>query len=126
LGAFLLAACAGSQRPRAISDAGKTGAPQFIELRREVRANTLHFPAGTYALSAADKIGYYYRARQRISEHTAGRPISREGGIFVSKRNRAKIRGYIYLGGAVTHVGDFSRADYAFRKEEDVPAAGPY
>jgi hypothetical protein len=125
----ILTACGGSQHPRPISDVGKTGAPQFIELRREVRANTLHFPAGTYSLSAADKIGYYYRGPQKISQHTAGHSIAREGGLFLSKRNRTKLRGYIYLGGAVTHVGEFSHADYAFRDaggETDVPAAGPY
>ena len=41
--------------------------------------------------------------------------IPREGGIFVSKRNRTKLRGYVYLGGVVTHVGNFSHANYKFR-----------
>jgi hypothetical protein len=126
--AFLLSSCGGSQHPRPVT-AGATNAPQFIELRREVRANTLHFPAGTYALSSADKIGYYYRAPRKIVQHAAGGSVLREGGIFVSKRNREKLRGYIYLGGAVTHVGNFSRADYAFRSAttpEDTPAENPY
>ena len=124
--ALLLISCGGSPHPRAIGDAGITGLPQSIELRSEVRAATLHFPAGIYSLSAADKIGYYYLAPRKIAQHTAAGSVMREGGIFVSKRNRAKLRGYIYLGGAVTHVGNFSRADYAFRgggATENVPAS---
>src|ERR1700730_16843582 len=125
----LFLSCAGSPHPRAVGNNETLSAPRVIVLRSEVRANTLHFPAGAYSLSSADKIGYYYRAPQKISQHTAGHSTPREGGLFLSKRNRAKLRGYIYLGGAVTHVGDFSHADYAFRgagEEEDVPAAGPY
>lgn len=122
----LLTACGGSPHPRAIRDAGTTRVPQSIELRSEVRVATLHFPAGIYSLSAADKVGYYYRSQQKVIQHTAASPVLRDGGIFVSKRNRTKLRGYIYLGGAVTHVGNFSHADYAFRggePEEDIPAA---
>src|SRR6185312_9450633 len=99
------------------------------ELHREVRANTLHFPPGVYSLSSADKIGYYYRAPRKVVQHAAGSSIPREGGLFVSKRNREKLRGYIYLGGAVTHVGNFSHADYAFRSATpapEIPAEGPY
>jgi hypothetical protein len=110
----LFLSCGGSPHPRAIS--GTTAdAPHFIELKSEVRVATLHFPAGLYSLSAVDKIGYYYRAPHMISEHTAARAIPRQGGIFLSKRNRAKLRGYIYLAGAVTHVGNLSHADYQFR-----------
>lgn len=125
----LLTACGGNPHPRAVSDTATTNVPAFIELRREVRANTLHFPAGVYALSSSDKIGYYYRAPRKIMQHGAGSSFPRDGGIFVSKRNQAKLRGYVYLGGAIVHVGNFSHADYTFRSgssEEDVPAAGPY
>jgi hypothetical protein len=125
----ILTACGGSPHPRAVGEAAATNAPTFIELRREVRANTLHFPAGVYTLSSSDKIGYYYRAPRKIMQHGAGSSFPRDGGIFVSKRNQAKLRGYVYLGGAVVHVGNFSHADYAFRSrnsDEDVPAAGPY
>jgi hypothetical protein len=125
----ILTACGGSPHPRVASDAAATNAPAFIELRREVRANTLHFPAGVYALSSSDKIGYYYRAPRKIMQHSAGSSFPRDGGIFVSRRNQAKLRGYVYLGGAIVHVGKFSHADYAFRSrssEDDVPAAAPY
>jgi hypothetical protein len=87
----------------------------------------MHFPPGIYSLSRADKIGYYYRSPRKVIQHTAAGSVLHEGGIFVSKRNRAKLRGYVYLGGAVTHVGNFSHADYAFRvgvPQEDVPAEG--
>lgn len=124
----ILAGCGGSQRPRPIASTGTTNAPPLIELRREVHASMLYFPAGTYTLSSADKIGYYYTAPRKIMQHTAAGRIPREGGLFVSKRNRAKLRGYIYLGGGAVHVGNFSRADYSFRvgtSEEYAPAEGP-
>lgn len=87
---------------------------------------TLHFPAGIYALSTTDKIGYYYRSPRNVLQHTAAGAVPHEGGIFVSKRNHTKLRGYVYLGGGVTHVGNFSRADYSILvgKAEDVPAEG--
>lgn len=125
----LLLSCGGSQHPRAVTDAGRTNAPQFLELRREIHASMLYFPAGTYSLSSADKIGYYYSAPRKIMQHTAAGRIPRDGGLFVSKRNRAKLRGYIYLGGGAVHIGNFSRADYTFRASdtrEDLPAEGPY
>lgn len=126
---LLLISCGGNPHPRTIGDAATTNAPAFLALRSEVRTSTLHFLAGLYALSATDKIGYYYRAPRKIVQHTAASSVMRDGGIFVSKSNRAKLRGYIYLGGAIIHVGNFSHADYAFRagdSNEDVPAAGPY
>ena len=127
--AWLFAACGGSPHPRAAGNSGTVAAPAFIELRAEVHAATLRFPAGIYTLTSADKIGYYYRAPHKILQHTAASSFPRDGGIFVSKRSRDKLRGYIYLGGAITHVGNFSKTDYVFRnnhEEQDVPAAGPY
>jgi hypothetical protein len=122
----LLLSCGGSSHPRAINNAGTTGVPQLIELRSEVQLATLHFPAGIYSLSSTDKIGYYYRCPRKVVQHTTAGAFPHEGGIFVSKRNRTKVRGYVYLGGAVTHVGNFSRADYSFLvgKAEDIPAQG--
>jgi hypothetical protein len=122
----LLLSCGGSQHPRALSGAGTRGVPQSIQLRSEVQLATLHFPPGIYSLSATDKIGYYYRSPRKVMQHTAAGGVPHEGGIFVSKRNHAKLRGYVYLGGAVTHVGNFSRADYSILvgKPEDIPAEG--
>jgi hypothetical protein len=113
--ALALAACAGSAHPPAAGP-GSVDAPGAIELSAEVRAGTLHFPAGTYTLNAADRIGYYYRSPRGVSQRSGASLVVRKGGIFVSKRNRAKLRGYVYFGGAVTHVGNLSRAHYEFRE----------
>jgi hypothetical protein len=74
----------------------------------------MHFPAGTYSLYAEDNKGYYYRAPRKIAEHTSGTSIFHDGGIYVSKRDRRKLRGYVYWGGARTHLGNFSRTKYEF------------
>ena len=78
----------------------------------------LHFPAGVYTLDAADKIGYYYRAPRQIREGA----ILRDGGIFVSKRNPNKLRGYVWRAGAITHVGNLSGVRHRFI-EQDIPAS---
>lgn len=118
---FLLSSCAGSSHPQPISPSEGPPARRYLELYREKQVATLHFPAGVYTLSAADKIGYYYRAPRRILEQGS---IGREGGIFVSKRDPNKLRGYIYRAGAITHVGNFSRAKYRFI-DQDIPAESP-
>jgi hypothetical protein len=87
----------------------------MIELRAEARVASVHFPAGIYTLSAADRIGYYYRSSRGVIQGSGPGRVVRQGGIFVSKRNRAKLRGYIYFGGSVTHVGNLSHAHYEFR-----------
>jgi hypothetical protein len=112
--AFALCSCAGSSHPRVITPSEGVSTPKYIELGSEVRIATLHFPAGVYTLNAEDKIGYYYRAPRKIVEHIGGgAPL--DGGIFVSKRNSQKLRGYVYRAGAITHVGNLSRARYQFR-----------
>lgn len=110
----MLTACAGSPHPPAAGP-GSVDAPAMIELSAEARAGTLHFPAGTYTLSAADRIGYYYRSPRGVFQRSGATAVVRKGGIFVSKHNRAKLRGYVYFAGAVTHVGNLSRAHYEFR-----------
>jgi hypothetical protein len=114
-GGLLLGSCGGSSHPRPVSDTAAIPMPRTLELYSEVHVATLHFPGGSYLLSAADRIGYYYRAPGGVIEHTALGPVPRDGGIFVSKRNRAKLRGYVYLAGGVTHVGNFSDAQHRFR-----------
>jgi hypothetical protein len=117
--AFLLSSCAGSSHPQPISPSEGQPTGRYLELYREKQIATLHFPAGVYTLSAADKIGYYYRAPRKILEQGS---IGRDGGIFVSKRDPNKLRGYVYRAGAITHVGNFSRAKYRFI-DQDIPAA---
>ena len=119
--AFLLLGCAGSSHPRLITPSEGPTAPNFLEIYSEQHVATLHFPAGVYTLNAVDKIGYYYRAPRKIAEHFGGGSFWREGGIFVSKRNREKLRGYVYRAGTITHVGNFSGTKHRFR-EQDIPA----
>jgi hypothetical protein len=114
---FLLGACAGSSHPQLISPSEGPPSRRYIELLQEKQIATLHFPAGIYTLNAADKIGYYYRAPRKIREGYAWR----DGGIFVSKRDPQKLRGYVFRAGTITHVGNLSRVRYRF-VGEDIPA----
>jgi hypothetical protein len=114
VGSLLLGSCAGSMHPHAISGAEDTNAPRVLDLYSSTSVATLHFPAGSYSLAAVDHIGYYYRAPGAIIQHTAASSIARDGGIFVSKRSRAKLRGYVYLAGGVTLVGNFSKLRHDF------------
>src|SRR6266513_536542 len=106
--AFLLSSCDSSSHPRLVSPSEGPISPRYLEIYSELHAATLHFPAGVYTLNAVDKIGYYYRAPRKIAEHVGGGSLWREGGIFVSKRNPQKLRGYVYRAGTITHVGNFS------------------
>ena len=115
----MLFSCAGSSHPQPIRPSEGPATGRYLELYREKQVATLHFPAGAYTLSAADKIGYYYRAPRKILGQGS---IGREGGIFVSKRDPNKLRGYIYCAEAITHVGNFSGAKYRFI-DQDIPAA---
>jgi hypothetical protein len=121
--ATLLCSCAGSSHPRLISPSEGPIAPRYLELYSSKQVATLHFPAGVYTLNALDRIGYYYRAPGKIAEHTGLASFGREGGIFVSKRNREKLRGYVYRAGTITHVGNFSGVKHRFRDEPLAPAA---
>jgi hypothetical protein len=114
---FLLSACAGSSHPQAISPSEGPPTRHYLELEREKQIATLHFPAGLYTLDAVDKIGYYYRAPRKIREGYA----MRDGGIFVSKRNPNKLRGYVFRAGAITHVGNLSGVKHRF-VDQDIPA----
>jgi hypothetical protein len=118
---FLLSSCAGSSHPRLITPSEGPSSPRYLEIYSERRVATLHFPAGVYTLNAVDKIGYYYRAPGKIAEHFGGGSFWREGGIFVSKRNPQKLRGYVFRAGTVAHVGNFSGVKHRFR-EQDIPA----
>ena len=110
----LFVSCAGSSHPRVITPSEGVSSPRYLELSSEVRIATIYFPAGVYTLNAEDKIGYYYRAPHKIAEHVGGGAVWRDGGIFMSKHNSQKLRGYIYRAGAITLVGNLSRARYQF------------
>ena len=109
---FLLSSCAGSSHPRLVTPSEGPIAPRFLELYREKQVATLHFPAGIYTLNATDKIGYYYRAPHKIAERLGSGSVGLEGGIFVSKREPQKLRGYVWRAGAIAHVGNLSRVQH--------------
>lgn len=116
-----LLGCAGSSHPRLISPSEGPPARRYLQLYSEKQIATLHFPAGIYTLDAADKIGYYYRAPRKIGERAGQGSVGRDGGIFVSKRDPQKLRGYIFRAGTITHVGNLSRVQHRFMSD-DVPA----
>lgn len=118
---LLLCSCAGSSHPRLVTPSEGPIAPRYLELYSAKQVATLHFPAGVYTLSAVDKIGYYYRAPRKIGEHAGAGSLGREGGIFVSKRDPQKLRGYVYRAGTITHVGNFSRTKHRLF-DQDIPA----
>lgn len=112
---FLLFGCAGSSHPGAIIPSEGMTMPRYLELDSDTQIATLHFPRGAYELNAEDRIGYYYRASREITEHIGGAGAPREGGIFVSKRNSKKLRGYVYRSGTITLVGNLSHRRHSFR-----------
>jgi hypothetical protein len=113
--ALLVASCAGHRHFRVIREGATISSSRYLELRSEASVATLHFPAGLYSLYALDDAGLYYRASRKIVQHTTSGPLWRDGGIFVSKRNPRKLRGYVFFAGALTHVGDLSRTQNVFR-----------
>jgi hypothetical protein len=118
---FLLCGCAGSSHPSLVTPGEGPSSGRYLELYREKQIATLHFPAGVYTLDAVDKIGYYYHAPRKIAEHIGGGSVWRDGGIFVSKRNPQKLRGYVSRAGAITHVGNLSGVKHRF-VDQDTPA----
>jgi hypothetical protein len=123
-GWFVLIACAlamlvlpgcGGTDPRAAVNPATTTAPPYIELRSDTSAATIHFPRGLYTLDTQDRNGYYYRAPVKVYERSFHGRVPHDGGIFVSRRDQRKLRGYVIMPGGLTHVGNLSRADYQFR-----------
>lgn len=113
--AVFLSGC-GSQQFRLANDGTSAGVPRYVELLREKQVANLHFPAGLYSLYATDNKGFYYRAPYPIRQNTDIGAVSRNGGVYVSRRNNEKIRGYIFFAGALTHVGDLSKVPHRFRE----------
>lgn len=110
-----LTGCGGTDRRHSVNPTGTTTAAPFIELHSETSAGTLHFPRGLYVLDSEDSHGYYYRSPRRIYQRSFSGGLPYEGGIFVSKRNLRKLRGYVIMPSGLTHVGNLSGANYEFR-----------
>jgi hypothetical protein len=114
--AFVLTGCGGTDRRRPMNPATTaTTTARFIELRSDTSAGTIHFLRGLYSLESEDHNGYYYRSPAKVYQHSFSGRIAHDGGIFVSRRNLRKLRGYVVMPYGVTHVGNLSRADYQFR-----------
>ena len=109
-----LGGCGGTDRRHQVNPAA-TNVPPFIELVSETSASTIHFPRGLYQLESEDNHGYYYRAPVKVYQRNFSGRMPYDGGIFVSKRNQRKLRGYVVMPGGVTHVGNLSGANYQFR-----------
>lgn len=115
--AFLLFSACANHHFRVPAEGPPSDAPRYVDLQEEKQIATLHFPPGAYSFYAVDDVGYYYRAPGQIIEHTGSGSVPHKGGIYVDKRNPKNLRGYIYTAGALTHVGNLSRAKYDFRDE---------
>ena len=112
---LLLTGCGGTDRRHSVGPAATASAPPMIELRSKISTGTLHFPPGLYTLDSEDAKGYYYRAPRKVYQRSFSGRLPHDGGIFVSKRNQRKLRGYVIMPGGLTHVGNLSGADYEFR-----------
>jgi hypothetical protein len=112
--ALLVSGCGGTDRRHHVNPAATTAAP-FIELLSDASAGTIHFPRGLYSLESDDNHGYYYRASGKVYQRSFSGRLPYDGGIFVSKRNQRKLRGYVVMPSGVTHVGNLSGANYQFR-----------
>jgi len=113
--ALLLTGCGGTDRRQPVGPTGTTAAPPYLELLAKISAGTLHFRPGLYVLDSEDGNGYYYRSPRKIIQRSFAGGYPRDGGIFVSKRDRKKLRGYVIMPGGLTHVGNLSRANHDFR-----------
>jgi len=112
---LFLGGCGGADRRHPVNPAATATVARFIELLSETSAGTIHFPRGLYSLESEDHHGYYYRAPGKLYQRSFSSRLPHVGGIFVSKQNQRKLRGYVVMPGGVTHVGNLSGANYQFR-----------
>jgi hypothetical protein len=114
LALLLLSSCA-NHHFQVVAEGPPANAAHFLDLSKEVQVATVHFPAGAYSFYALDDVGYYYRAPRKVLEHTSGRFVSRDGGIYVTRSSPHRLRGYIYMAGGLTQVGNLTHAPHDFR-----------
>lgn len=112
---LFVGACGGTDQRHPVNPAAMATAARFVALLSDTSAGTIHFSRGLYSLESEDRHGYYYRAPVKLYQRSFGGRELRDGGIFVSKQNQRKLRGYVVMPGGVTHVGNLSGANYEFR-----------
>lgn len=115
--AFLLFSSCANRHFEVVAEGPPGDAPHYVELLDGVQLATLHFSPGLYSFYAVDDFGYYYRAPRKVVEHTAGTSAFHSGGLYVSKKSPKRLRGYVYMAGGLTHVGDLTHAHYEFRDD---------
>ena len=112
---FSVAGCSSERNFRAIPPGEGPATPRYVDLRGPLQIATVHFPVGTYVLTAQDNGGYYYRSPRPVTKHAFAGLQQYDGGIYLRKGARSKVRGYLVWGGGRTKIGDLSHADYSFR-----------
>lgn len=113
--ALFLGGCGGTDRRHPVNPSATATVARAIALLSDTAAGTIHFSRGLYSLESEDHHGYYYRAPVKLYQRSFGGRELHDGGIFVSKQNQKKLRGYVVMPGGVTHIGDLSAANYQFR-----------
>ena len=89
--------------------------PHVVSIPEELSISTVHFPPGDYRLDAEDDAGYYYRSPRQVTKHAFAGLQQYDGGIFVRKGGRPRVRGYIVWAGGRTKIGNLSPEEYEFR-----------
>ena len=113
--ATLVTACASERNFRTLPPGEGPAVPQSIEVREEVSISTVHFPAGVYSLHAEDDAGYYYRSPRQLTKHAFAGFQQYDGGVFIRKGSRPRVRGYIVWAGGRTKIGELDKDDYELR-----------
>ena len=111
----LLAGCAAERTYHPLPPGEGPSVPRVIELHEPVSISTVHFPAGSHWLHAEDDAGYYYRSPRQVIKHAFSGLEQYQGGIFVRKGSRPRVRGYIVWAGGRTKIGNLAPDDYDFR-----------
>lgn len=112
---FWLAGCSSERNFHAVAPGEGPPVPRYVDLRGPLRISTVHFPVGTYTLVAEDNGGYYYSAPRQVTKHAFAGLLQYDGGIYLRKGARSKVRGYLVWGGGRTKIGNLAEAKYSFR-----------
>jgi hypothetical protein len=108
LAVFALCSCA--TRPQF----SRTAPGAYLELDSSPAVATVHFPRGTYVLESSDSTGFYYRAPRSLVKHSFAGPQPYDGGVFVTRRQPPRVRGYIIWAAGLTKIGDLTRQPHTF------------
>lgn len=92
----------------------RTAPGNYLDLYSSPAVATVHFPRGTYVLASRDDSGFYYRAPQSLIKHSFAGPQPYDGGIFVTRRQPPRLRGYIIWAAGLTKIGDLTRQPHTF------------